>query len=67
MVFLQVVEVHVLDLDVLILFEQFLTSWNVVAIDVNTQNLSVFEAVNDTFERMSGCGSDVEDFFDRAA
>jgi hypothetical protein len=49
MVFLQVVEIHVLDLDVLVLLEQFLTSRNVVYININTQNLSVFEAMNDTF------------------
>ena len=65
MVFFEVVEVHVFDLDVLVWLEEFLAGGDVAGVDINTEDLGVFEAVNDTFEGMTGGGSNIEDFFDR--
>ena len=64
MVFVQIIKVHVLNLDVIVVGKEFLAGWDVAAVDINTKDLCVFEAVNDAFKRVACCGSDVEYFFD---
>lgn len=64
MVFVQIIKVHVLNLDVIIFGKEFLACWDVAAVDINAKDLCVFEAVDDTFKRMACRGSDVEYFFD---
>ena len=64
MVFVQIIKVHVLNLDIIVFGKEFLTGWYVAAVDINTKDLCVFEAVDDAFERVACCGSDVEYLFD---
>ncbi len=64
MVFFQIIKVHVFDFDVIVFGKEFLAGWDVAAVDINTEDLGVFEAVNDAFEGVTCCCSDVEDFFD---
>ncbi len=65
MVFFEVVEVHVFDLYVLVGLEEFLAGGDVAGVDINTEDLGVFEAMDDTFEGVTGGGSNIEDFFYR--
>ena len=51
------------DLYVLVGLEEFLAGGDVAGVDINTEDLGVFEAVDDTFEGVTGGGSNIEDFF----
>ena len=64
MIFFQIVKVHILNFDVLVFFKEFLAGEDVTVVDINSENLCVFEALNNTFEGMACCCSNIKNFFD---
>ncbi len=51
-----------LDLDIMVWLKEFLAGGDVAAVDINTEDLGVFEAVDDTFEGMPCGSSDIKHF-----
>lgn len=64
MIFFKVIEIHMFDLDVFMLLEEFLAGGDVAAVDINSEDLGVFEAVDYAFEGMACCSSNIEHFLD---
>ena len=50
--------------DIWVLVKQLLAGGNVIVINVDTENLSIFKAVQDTFEGMPSGRANIKDFLD---
>jgi hypothetical protein len=49
-------------LNVCVLFEKLLASWNIIAINIDSQNLCISEFFDDTFEWVTSSCSNIKNF-----
>ena len=63
-IFFKIVEVHVLDGDVLVIFEEFLAGGDVVAVIIYPENISGFKFVDNTLQRVTGSSAYVKNLLD---